>query len=145
MRLLAFVLDDLVPIPGTKLRVGLDPLLGLIPGVGDGSAAAISSMLLWQALRAGVPRIVIARMAANVLLNALGGAIPGLGDVFSAWFKSNRRNYELLQKHASRQRTSTLGDWVFLISLLAVVFACVALIALTAGYMVYKMFSLVFG
>lgn len=145
MRLLAFVLDDLIPVPGTKLRVGLDPILGLIPGVGDSSAAAVSSVILFRALRAGVPRIVIARMAAHVLINALVGGIPGLGDLFSVWFKSNRRNYELLQKHASGRRASTAGDWIFLGSLLAVVFLGVAAVALTTGYVVYKVFALVFG
>jgi len=95
--LLAWVLDDLFLIPGTKFRIGLDPLIGLVPGVGDTSTAALGSVILIRALQAGVPRIVIARMAAHLLLNAIVGAIPGLGDVFSVWFKSNRRNHDLLK------------------------------------------------
>lgn len=146
-RLLAWILDDLIPIPGTKFRVGLDPIIGLIPGIGDTSTTAFSSLILIRALRSGVPRIVLARMAANLLLNALIGAIPGIGDVFSAWFKSNRRNYELLQKHAepAGRRVSTARDWAFLIALLAGLFAIVLVIALAAGYMAWQMASFLFG
>jgi hypothetical protein len=61
-RLLAYILDDLIPIPGTKYRIGLDPLIGLIPGLGDTSTAAFSSLILVHALRAGVPRVVLVRM-----------------------------------------------------------------------------------
>ena len=146
-RLLAWVLDDLIPIPGTKFRVGLDPIIGLIPGIGDTSTTAFASVILIRALRAGVPRIVLARMAANLLLNSLIGVIPGVGDVFSAWFKSNRRNYDLLQKHSvpGTRRVSTKGDWAFLIGLLAVVFAVVITLALAAGYLAFRMLSVLFG
>lgn len=146
-RILAWILDDLIPVPGTKYRVGLDPILGLIPGLGDTSTAAFGSVILIRAMQAGVPRVVLARMAANLLLNALIGAIPGLGDLFSAWFKSNRRNYHLLQKHsgAGGRRASTAGDWAFLIVLLAGVFVAVLTIALAAGYLAWRMLGVLFG
>jgi hypothetical protein len=144
-RLVAFLLDDLIPIPGTKHRIGLDPLIGLIPGLGDASGGALGSVILFQALGAGVPRIVIARMAANVLLNALVGAIPGVGDLFSAWFKSNQRNYQLLEKHASGRRASTTGDWVFLGLLLTIVAAGVLTATLAAGYLAFRMLQVLFG
>lgn len=144
-RLLAFLLDDLLPIPGTKYRVGLDPLIGLIPGIGDASTSAFASLILFQALRAGVSRVVIARMAANILLNALIGAIPGIGDLFSAWFKSNQKNYTLLQKHAASRRASTTGDWIFLIALLSVIVIGVLVAALAAGYMALSMLRFLFG
>lgn len=117
-RLIAWILDDLVRVPGTNFRIGLDPVVGLIPGLGDGSTAVFSSVILLQSLRAGVPRIVIVRMALNILINSLLGAVPGIGDVFSAWFKSNRKNYNLLQKHAGTRRVSTRADWVFVIALI---------------------------
>jgi hypothetical protein len=144
-RLIAFILDDLIPLPGTKFRIGLDPLIGLIPGIGDASSSAFATVILFQALRAGVPRIVIARMAANILLNALGGAIPGIGDVFSAWFKSNQKNYGLLQKHSGTRRASTRTDWIFLMVLLAVIVLGVVTAALAAGYMAVSMLRLLFG
>ena len=100
-RVLAYILDDLIPIPGTKYRVGLDPIIGLIPGLGDTSTAAVSSLILVHGLRAGVPRVVLVRMAINILINSILGALPGLGDLFSAWFKSNQRNYLLLRRHSA--------------------------------------------
>lgn len=134
-RLIAWLLDDLIPIPGTKFRIGLDPIIGLIPGFGDGSAAAVSSVILLNAMRAGVPRIVLVRMALNILINALVGAIPGVGDAFSAFFKSNRRNYALLERHAGRGvvRASTRGDWAFVGALIGGVLA--AAIAASVGVM----------
>jgi hypothetical protein len=144
-RLIAFILDDLIPLPGTKYRVGLDPLIGLIPGIGDASTGAFATVILFQALRAGVPRIVIARMAANILLNALIGAIPGVGDLFSAWFKSNQKNYALLQKHSGTRRASTRGDWIFLMALLSVIVLGVVTAALAAGYMAVSMLRMIFG
>lgn len=144
-RLVAYILDDFLPIPGTKYRVGLDPLIGLIPGIGDASTSAFASLILIQALRAGVSRVVIARMAANILLNALIGAIPGIGDLFSAWFKSNQKNYALLEKHAASRRASTTGDWVFLIGLLSVIVLGVLVAALAAGYMAVSMLRFLFG
>ncbi len=144
-RLLALVLDDLIPIPGTKFRIGLDPLIGLIPGIGDASGTAMSSLILVHALRLGVPRVVIARMAANVLVNALVGAVPGVGDVFSAWFKSNRRNYALLNRHSGGKRVSTAGDWVFLGMILGFVVVVGLVVALASAYLAWRMLSLLFG
>ena len=144
-RLLAYILDDLIPIPGTKHRIGLDPIIGLIPGIGDTSTTALSSVILIRAFRAGVPKVVLIRMAANLLINSLFGAIPGLGDLFSAWFKSNQRNYHLLTKHENRNHVSTVGDWTFLIILLAVLLGLVLVIALAAGYLAFRMLTLIFG
>jgi len=145
--LLAWVLDDLFLIPGTKFRIGLDPLIGLVPGVGDTSTAALGSVILIRALQAGVPRIVIARMAAHLLLNAIVGAIPGLGDVFSVWFKSNRRNHDLLKKHLGvrSRRVSTTGDWVFLFGMLGIVLVVTVGAALVAGYLAWRILGLLFG
>ena len=144
-RLVAHILDDLIPVPGTRYRVGLDPLIGLIPGIGDASAGAFATVILFQALGAGVPRVVIARMASNILINALVGALPGVGDLFSAWFKSNQKNYALLQKHSGSRRVSTRADWVFLGVLLAVLVAGVLTIALAAGAMAVSMLRMIFG
>jgi len=143
-RLIAWLLDDLIPIPGTKFRIGLDPIIGLIPGFGDGSTAVISSMILLNGLRAGVPRIVLVRMALNVLINSLGGAVPGAGDVFSAFFKSNRRNYELLQRHGGRNATgtSTTADWIFVGALIAGVLAVTMAISIGALFVGYHLIKL---
>jgi hypothetical protein len=142
-RVLAWLLDDLVRVPGTNFRIGLDPILGLIPGVGDGSTTVVSSVILLHALRAGVPRIVLVRMALNVLVNSIGGAIPGLGDVFSAWFKSNRRNVELLERHAgAARRQSTTGDWIFVGALIGVVLLVGLTISAALFYAAWQFFKL---
>lgn len=143
-RLLAWILDDLFTIPGTKFRVGLDPIIGLIPGLGDSSSTAIASLLLVQALRAGVPKVVITRMAVNILINAGVGAIPGIGDVFSAWFKSNRKNYQLLQRHAGAARKNTVGDWIFLGAIIAIVVGTGLLMTFMALYIVTSLIGWIF-
>ena len=144
-RLIALILDDLIPIPGTKYRIGLDPIIGLIPGFGDASATAFGSVILIRAMQVGVPRVVLVRMAVNMLINGLVGAFPGVGDVFSAWFKSNRRNHQLLEKHAGRARASTTGDWAFLLAVLAVVIAVTLSVTLAVGYLAYRMLAVIFG
>ncbi|MBA3884042.1 MAG: DUF4112 domain-containing protein, partial [Chthoniobacterales bacterium] len=87
-------MDNLIRVPGTKVRFGIDPLIGLIPGLGDTGSAMVSAMALIQAARYGLPKIVLARMSVNILLNELIGIVPIVGDAFSFWFKSNARNHE---------------------------------------------------
>jgi len=96
--LLAKVLDTAVKIPGTSFSLGLDPLLGLIPGLGDLLANLIGTAILVLAARLHVPQIVIARMSLNLLINGAVGAIPVVGDLFSIWFRSHARNAELLRR-----------------------------------------------
>ena len=81
-QIIATLLDSAIAIPGTTIRIGLDPLLGLIPGIGDYLSNLIGSSLLFFASRSGVPRIVIFRMALNIFINMVIGAIPGIGDLF---------------------------------------------------------------
>ncbi len=97
-RIVATVLDDLVRVPGTRRRVGLDPLLGLLPGVGDWVGWAAASHLLVAAARLGAPTPVILRMAGNALVDAVVGSVPLLGDVFDLGWKANRRNLGLLER-----------------------------------------------
>ena len=100
--LLAKILDTTVKIPGTPFYVGLDPLLGLIPGIGDMLANLIGTVILVLAARLHVPQIVLARMSLNLLINGAVGAIPIVGDLFSIWFRSHARNAELLRRAASQ-------------------------------------------
>jgi len=116
--LVARLMDSAFVIPGTNFRFGLDPLIGLIPGIGDGATALTSLMLFLRAATYGIPRIVMARMALNIILNTSLGAVPVLGDAFSFWFKSNDKNYELFRKHAAAPGTSTRAEWTFVLALL---------------------------
>ena len=124
-RLLALIMDDLLRVPGTKLRFGLDPIIGLLPGIGDVTSAIVSALAFVHAARSGVPKILLARMAMNILINELVGIIPGLGDAFSFWFKSNVRNYELLRRYSAAPAGSRKGDWIFVIAILSLLFVIV--------------------
>lgn len=121
--LLAKFMDTAFVIPGTKIRFGFDAIIDLIPGVGDAIGALIATLMIVRASHLGVPKIVQARMAANVLINSVVGAMPFLGAVATVFFRSNAKNYELLRRHTFGQRKSTVRDWIFvavlLISLLA--------------------------
>jgi hypothetical protein len=125
--LVARLMDDIFVIPGTQIRFGLDPILGLLPAFGATASAGVSLVLIGLSARRGVPRIVLAHMATNVLINAALDAVPVVGDVASIFYRSNARNYELLQKHAGKARASTAGDWLFLLGLLAAVLLVVGL------------------
>lgn len=96
---LASLMDDQFEIPLIKQRVGLDPLLGLIPGGGDWIAWFVGVYIFWEAMRLGVPRAVLVKMAANIAVDLLGGYAPGIGDFFDLLFKSNRRNVDLIREH----------------------------------------------
>jgi hypothetical protein len=124
-RWLALLMDNVLRVPGTNLRFGLDPLLGLLPGIGDTASAIISAVALIQAARRGLPKILLARMSANILVNELVGIIPGIGDAFSFWFKSNARNYELLRHYSAAPYHSRKSDWIFVGVVLILLFAIV--------------------
>jgi Domain of unknown function (DUF4112) len=110
---LALIMDEFVRLPGTNFRFGLDPLMGLLPGLGDTGSAIISAMALIAAARRGLPKILLARMSLNILINETVGMIPIIGDAFSFWFKSNARNYELLKRHTAAPRRSNQSDRIF--------------------------------
>ena len=121
-RFLADLLDQRFTIPGTSIRVGLDPILGLIPGIGDALANIAGSAILLIAAQLNVPKIVLIRMGLNVAGNALIGAIPIFGDIFSIWFRSNARNADLLERYAATgTRRAGLNDWLFVIGIIAAV------------------------
>ncbi len=116
--LLAKVLDTTVRIPGTSLYLGLDPLIGLIPGIGDVLANLIGTVILGMAARLEVPRIVMTRMSLNLLINGVVGAVPILGDLFSVWFRSNSRNADLLRQAATQSARRTHADWTYVVGLI---------------------------
>ena len=97
--LVANLMDSAFLIPGLNRRVGLDAVLGLVPGIGDALSAAISSYIIWEARQLGLPRWKIARMIGNVAVDTAIGAIPFAGDVFDVVFKSNQRNLRIIHEH----------------------------------------------
>lgn len=103
VRVLAQLLDNSIAIPGTGWKIGLDPIVGLIPGVGDLIGAVLSAYIILEAARADVPGFVLLRMIVNVGFDTLLGAIPAVGDLFDAAWKSNMKNVALLERHLSKQ------------------------------------------
>ena len=97
--LVANLMDSAFLIPGLNRRVGLDAVLGLVPGIGDALSAAIASYIIWEARQLGLPRWKIARMIGNVAVDTAIGAIPFAGDVFDVVFKSNQRNLRIIHEH----------------------------------------------
>ncbi len=100
---LATLLDSAIVIPGTRFRFGLDAVIGLVPVVGDVVSALISSYIIWEGKRLGLPRWKIARMTANVAFDTAIGIVPFLGDLADAAFKSNRRNVRIIREHLEKE------------------------------------------
>ncbi|OQW34903.1 MAG: hypothetical protein A4E19_16985 [Nitrospira sp. SG-bin1] len=143
--MLAKVLDTSIRIPGTSWSIGLDPLLGLIPGIGDVIANLIGTVILGIATRLQIPRIVLARMSLNLLINGTVGAVPVVGDLFSVWFRSHTRNAALLRKAAMEPERETAADWFYVVGILG---GTVALLLLTISFIVwvvYKLWTMVAG
>ncbi|WP_310391284.1 DUF4112 domain-containing protein [Hymenobacter sp.] len=118
---IARLMDSQFRLPGTRFRFGLDPLLGLLPVVGDLSTLAVSGALLLTMLRHGASGAVVVRMAFNILLDTLIGAIPIIGNVFDFAYKSNERNVALLRRHYAEGRHSGSGKGLVALLLLAFV------------------------
>ena len=114
---LGWVMDDLIRIPGLNWRIGLDALVGLIPGFGDTASSLVSFYILGAAVRYGVPKVTLLRMGMNLGIDYLVGSLPFVGDLFDAWWKSNQKNIELMQKRATvsaeEAREGKLSDWLF--------------------------------
>jgi hypothetical protein len=105
-RVVGRLLDEAIRVPGTSVRIGLDPLIGLVPGVGDVVGAVASAYIVLEAARAGAPASVLARMLGNVGIDAVVGALPLAGDVFDFAWKSNTRNVRLLERHLAAPRAT---------------------------------------
>ncbi|MEP6718878.1 MAG: DUF4112 domain-containing protein [bacterium] len=141
---LAWLMDDLIRVPGLGWRFGLDALVGLIPGFGDTATSLASFYILASAVRYRVPKITMLRMGLNIGIDYLVGSLPLVGDLFDAWWKSNQKNIALLRQRATVSaqdaRQGKLSDWLF-VGLIILVLAGLALAA--AAVSVY-LFVLIF-
>ena len=136
---LAKLMDAQFTVPGTNVRFGLDAIVGLIPGVGDLSTFAVSGFMLWIMAKNGASGFVLARMVLNVLIDAIFGSIPVLGDLFDVAFKANIRNMKLMHEHYQEGRHRG-GAWKVIVPVLVVLFAVVAGII----WLVYKLLAAIF-
>lgn len=120
-RALTRMLDDAVRVPGTNIRLGLDPLIGLIPGFGDVAGAAFSIYLMVVASRLGAPTSVIIRMLANVGIDTVVGSVPVLGDLFDVGWKSNTRNLALIERHVAQPQAVRAASRAVIASIIAAI------------------------
>jgi uncharacterized protein DUF4112 len=100
---IANLMDSAIVIPGTRISVGLDALIGLAPGIGDTVTTLISLWMVKEAHALGAPKHIILRMVGNVALDGVVGAVPLLGDAFDVMFRANRRNMKLLREHFEKE------------------------------------------
>jgi hypothetical protein len=114
---LGWLMDDLFRVPVLGWRIGLDAIVGLIPGFGDTATSLVSFYILASAVRYRVPKVTLMRMGLNLGIDYVLGSLPLVGDLFDAWWKSNQKNIELLRKRAtvsaSEARSGRLSDWLF--------------------------------
>ena len=115
MRRWARIFDSAFRIPGTQITFGIDPILGVFPGIGDLVSPVFSLFLLWHGAQLRVPKIVLARMVLNAAIDAGVGAIPVVGDLFDFAWKANEWNLALLEKHAMPGQRASSVDWLFVI------------------------------
>ena len=97
MEFVAQLLDSAFVLPGTNKRVGIDAIIGLVPGIGDVVTTVLSSYVIWEARNLGVSRLALGRMLANLAIHASVGSIPVIGDVFDAFFRVNQRNMRIVR------------------------------------------------
>jgi hypothetical protein len=130
------LLDSAFVLPGTDFRLGLDPILGLVPGLGDLASPLFTIAVLWQSRDLGIPRVVQLRMIFNVAIDALVGMLPVAGDLFDFAWKANDRNLALLERYAYEQRAPSASDWLFVIGLIALLVIIAAVPFLLAGWLI---------
>jgi Domain of unknown function (DUF4112) len=136
--IVASLLDDVFHIPGTNLRFGLDPIIGLVPGLGDAISGFASFLIVFAAWQRRLPRVTIARMVANIGVDTLVGSIPFLGDAFDAAWKSNRKNVTLLKRAQYDPRgRQVFTDWLFLLGIVLILAALVMVPLLVLWFLIH--------
>ncbi|MEG4114770.1 MULTISPECIES: DUF4112 domain-containing protein [unclassified Microcoleus] len=118
LRRISHLLDNAIPIPGTKYRIGLDPILGLIPGGGDLISSIFAGYVVFKSAQMGVPQETLVQMAANIVFDTVAGTVPVAGDLLDVAWKANVKNIELLDAHLGSPEQGKKADWLFVAVLL---------------------------
>ena len=133
LRRFAFLMDEMFRVPGTPFRIGVDALLGLIPGIGDIIGGVLSTWIVAGALRHRVPASIIVRMVFNIAADLLLGAVPVAGDVFDFMFEENVKNMRLLEKYRDRRRPPRSTAAIALVAIAIALFVALFAIAIVVG------------
>ncbi|MFK8182983.1 MAG: DUF4112 domain-containing protein [Phormidesmis sp.] len=137
---LSYLLDNAVGIPGTDIRFGLDPVIGVLGG--DVVTGIVSVYIVYEAMRMGLPGATIGRMGFNILLDTLTGLVPVLGDLFDVGWKANSQNVVLLEKHVANPVPSRTADKVFAVVVMAVLLALVISMAALSAWLIGQVLGL---
>jgi Domain of unknown function (DUF4112) len=132
LRQLSHLLDNAIAIPGTNYRIGLDPILGLLPGGGDTLAAIFSAYIVLEAARLGAPRATLVKMVFNIIFDTIIGIVPVVGDLFDFAWKANTKNLTLLEEHMrSPNRRQARDEWFVWLLLAGLLIAVIAITSLS--------------
>jgi Domain of unknown function (DUF4112) len=144
VRQLAKLLDEAILIPGTNKRIGLDPIIGLIPGGGDTVTMLMSAYIVVEAALLGLPATTLLQMVGNIVIDAFAGTVPVLGDLFDVVSKANTRNLKLLDAHLAEPEFRAKSDKllvIFIVVLLAIVIVSFGLVAALLFSLALKLFG----
>jgi hypothetical protein len=133
------LMDSAYRVPGTSIRFGWDPIVGLVPGVGDAATASFAVAILYHAYRLGVPGVVLARMLLNVVIDLAAGLLPVAGDVADVAWKSNHLNLALLERHERPGVTPSSADWAIVLLAIVIIGGLLAIVLMSAAMMVYTL------
>jgi hypothetical protein len=140
-QIVASVLDDAIRVPGTGIRFGIDPLVGLVPGLGDLLGGAASVYIILEAARAGAPASVITRMALNVGIDTLVGGVPLVGDLFDFAWKSNARNVKLLAGHLEAPGRTRRASRMLVVGLLIAIALLAVGVSVLGIYLIKRLLT----
>lgn len=144
VRQLAKLLDEAILIPGINKRIGLDPIIGLIPGGGDTLTMLLSAYIVVEAALLGLPAATLLKMVGNIVIDAFAGTVPVLGDLFDVVSKANIRNLKLLDAHLAEPEFRAKTDKIlviFIVVLLAIVIISFSLVAALLFSLALKLFG----
>lgn len=145
LRRFSYLLDDVIRIPGTPFRFGIDPLLDLLPIGGDFLGTALSIYIVLEASRMGLPRAALVQMVTNILLDTVIGTVPVLGTVADAAWKANTKNLVLLEEHLEVPQSGKRADWLFLVLLLGGLLVAIVVLAAISVMLLRWLWTAIFG
>jgi hypothetical protein len=130
------LLDSAFRVPGTAIRFGWDPIIGVVPWIGDAVAALLGSVIVWHAYQMRLPRVVLLRMVINIVIDVAIGIVPLFGDIADVFWKSNTRNFALLEHYAGTDRPARPGDWLFVAAVMSTIVVVALLPVLAAVWII---------
>ena len=145
LRQLSHLLDNAIPIPGTPYRIGIDPILGLLPGGGDIASGLLSVYIIYNAAKLGVPQETLIKMVSNILFDIIAGTVPVVGDVVDIAWKANIKNLELLETHLQLPPTTQKANPWFIFFLLAGLILVIILVASFSIFLITSLLRLITG